>query len=547
MKKGITKDDLQNLDKDLIIDMYLQQQALLQSTSERLDHLTEMIALANQRSFGRSSEKGLSDTPMDNQMYMVFNELEVTIEEAGEAFPEEDEERIEVPAHTRARKKGVRKEDLSGLERKVITHDVTDEEKAALGEGIREMPDEVYDKVVYVPQSFYIEEHHVKVYAGIDDQFIKGERPKDAFPGSIATPSIVSGIFNSKYVNGMPIARTEKDFDRLGITIRRQTMCRWLDRTCGNFIIPLYNLYKDILTSLHVAQADESPVQVNKVPIDDEDGEKRVEKKQCYMWVYKSGLYEDKKIVLYDYKAGRKGEYPEGFLKDFHGILVSDGYQVYHTMDDERDDITIAGCWAHARRKFAEIVKALGKKGAKGSVAKEALRMIDTFYHYEKKFKDMPPDERLNGRQEKIAPLVDVFFEWAKGKVNEVGSKSVREALGYSINQEKYLRVFLTDGDVPIDNNSAERSIRPFVTGRKAWMFCDTEGGAKTSAILYSIAETAKANNLKPYEYMKYVLTQLAESRIDRKTLDEDKIKEILPRLLPWSDDLPDECRMKEK
>ena len=263
------------------------------------------------------------------------------------------------------------------------------------------------------------------------------------------------------------------------------------------------------------------------------------------MWVYKSGAFEPKKIVLYDYKSGRKGEYPEEFLKDFRGICVSDGYQVYHTIDDEREDIQVAGCWTHAKRPFANLVKALGKTGSKGSVAKEAVRMIDTFYHYEKRFKDMPPDERLKARQDKIAPLVDVFFEWAKKMVDQVGSKAVRDGLNYCINQEKYLRVFLTDGEVPIDNNSAEQSIRPFVTGRKAWMFCDTEAGAETSAMLYSIAETAKANQLKPYEYMKYILTEIAEARIDRKNLDDEKIKQILPRLLPWSNAIPDICRMK--
>ena len=546
MKKEITKDDLQNLDKDLIIDMFLQQQANLQSMSERLDHLTEMIALSNQRAYGSSSEKGLSDILIDNQLYISFNEVEYTIEEAGDASDEE-EERIEVPAHTRARKKGVRKEDLSGLQREIIIHDATDEDKASLGDNFRELPDEVYDKLKYIPAAFIVEEHHVKVYAGPDDRFVKGERPKDAFPGSIATPELVSGIFNSKYVNGMPVARIEKDFERMEINIRRQTMCRWLDRTKTHYITPLYNALKDALTGFHVIQANETPVQVNKAHTENKDGSEEIKKKKCYMWVYKNGAFEPRRIVLYDYKSGRKGEYPEEFLRKFHGICVSDGYQVYHTIDDEREDIQVAGCWAHAKRPFATLVKALGKKAAKGSVAKEAVRMIDTFYHYEKRFKDMPPDERLKARQDKIAPLVDVFFEWAKKMVDQVGSKSVRDGLNYCINQEKYLRIFLTDGEVPIDNNSAEQSIRPFVTGRKAWLFCDTESGAETSAMLYSIAETAKANRLKPYEYMKYILTEMAAARIDRSTIDEEKIKQILPRLLPWSDAIPDICRMKEK
>ena len=543
MKKSISKENLQQYDKDTVIDLFMEYQA---ETSQKLDYLMEQVALLNQRSYGKASEKNLSGDIMDNQRFISFNEVEWTIENAGDTFPEE-EERIEVPAHSRSRKRGVRKEDLSGLERQIIIHDITDEEKESLGDSIRELDDEIYDKLRYIPATCIVEEHHIKVYAGSDDRFIKGKRPQDPFPGSIATPELVSGIANYKYVNGNPIARIEKEFERLDLTVRRQTMCRWLERAGKQYIEPLFEALRKALIGQHVIQADETPVQVNKAHTKDKDGIETVGKKKCYMWVYKSGICEDKKIILYDYRNGRKGEYPEEFLKNFHGICVSDGYQVYHTMDGKRDDIKVAGCWAHARRPLADYVKALGKNASKGSVAKEALRMIDTFYHFEKKCMDKPPDERLKIRQEKIAPLVDVFFEWAKTTKDKVGSKTIRDALNYCINQEKYLRVFLTDGEVPIDNNSAERSIRPFVTGRKAWMFCDTEHGAKTSALFYSIAETAKANNLKPYEYIRHILTEMAAARIDRSTLDENIIQKLLPKLMPWSKDLPDICRMTKK
>lgn len=304
MNKPISKENLQQYDKDTLIDLFMEYQ---ESTAKQLDFLMEQVALLNQRTYGKTSEKGLSQDMMDNQLYIDFNELEFTLKEAGDAFPEE-EERIEVPAHTRARKKGVRKEDLNGLERKIITHDASEEEKASLGDSIRELPDEVYDKLRYVPATCFVEEHHVKVYAGSDDRFAKGERPKDAFPGSIATPELVAGIFNAKYVNGTPIARVEKEFERLDVVLRRQTVCRWLDRTSSQYISPLFEALRKALMGLHVVQADETPVQVNKAHMKSTDGEETIGKKKCYMWVYKSGIHEEKKIILYDYRNGRKGE-----------------------------------------------------------------------------------------------------------------------------------------------------------------------------------------------------------------------------------------------
>ena len=248
-------------------------------------------------------------------------------------------------------------------------------------------------------------------------------------------------------------------------------------------------------------------------------------------------MYQDKPIVLYDYQPTRNTSHPRKFLKDFRGICVTDGYQVYHTLEEERDDLTVAGCWAHARRRFDEAVKALPKAKRNESLAYLALKQIQAIYREEKKLADESAEKRLQHRQLIIKPMVDAYFAWVKENVHKVPAKGkTHNGFSYSINQEKYLRVFLEDGEVPIDNNAAEQSIRGFCIGKKNWMMIDTIAGAESSAILYSIAETAKANNLKPYDYFEYLLSEIPNHM-------DDKDLSFLENLLPWSEQLPAHCR----
>ena len=218
------------------------------------------------------------------------------------------------------------------------------------------------------------------------------------------------------------------------------------------------------LYDYHVLQADETPVRVTK--------ENRTEGSKHYMWVYRTGkMYQDKPIVLYDYQPTRNTSHPRKFLKDFRGICVTDGYQVYHTLEEERDDLTVAGCWAHARRRFDEAVKALPKAKRNESLAYLALKQIQAIYREEKKLADESAEKRLQHRQLIIKPMVDAYFAWVKENIHKVPAKGkTHNGFSYSINQEKYLRVFLEDGEVPIDNNAAEQSIRGFCIGKKNWM-----------------------------------------------------------------------------
>lgn len=269
----------------------------------------------------------------------------------------------------------------------------------------------------------------------------------------------------------------------------------------------IYDALKSRLLESHVIHADETPVKVTK------DGRKSMHK--SYMWVYRTGtMCGANPIILYEYQKTRKADFPREFLKGFQGSLVCDGYQVYHTLADERpDEMKIAGCWIHARRRFANVVKTLGKDAAKGTLANDALLQITQIQHLDNKLDELSAEDRLAKRNILVRPCVQSFFAWVKQHQNDVPSNSeTGKGFTYCLNQEKYLMEFLSDGMLPMDNNVAEQAIRPFCVGKNNWKLIDTINGAKASAILYSLAETAKSNNLKPYEYFKYLLTEIPKA-----------------------------------
>ena len=231
-------------------------------------------------------------------------------------------------------------------------------------------------------------------------------------------------------------------------------------------------------------------------------------------------------------------------LQYHHICHTGNGYESYHTLARRRpDDLKVAGCWAHAKRRFAEIVKAAKKKQALSpsqEIAAEAVKKIDYIYHIDNKYKESSEEDVLDNRQKSVKPLVDAYFAWIKETLSKPGldkSSKLVSALNYSRNQEKYLRVFLDDPKLPLDNNDAERSIKKFCVGKKNWQIIDSKNGAEASAMMYSLAETIKANGLKPYEYFLYLLSQLKE--YPRNNVPKD----VLADLMPWSDKLPDECR----
>lgn len=301
---------------------------------------------------------------------------------------------------------------------------------------------------------------------------------------------------------------------------------------------PFVERMKQELLSLPVTQADETPTQV----IRDSDHPNS----KCYMWVHRSGeFHKERPIVVYEYQKGRDHQKPLDFYRDYKGILVTDGLQQYHLVAKKLPDVTNANCWAHARRDFADAVKAMDKKApsvVRESIAYQALQKIAEFYNADTELKGLPCEERLQKRQEKIRPLVEEFFAWVKEQAARcvVPPKSkTGQGLQYLIHQEPYLKVFLTDGDVPIDNSASERAIRTFCIGKKNWMFHNTANGAWASALIYSISETVKLNGLRPYYYFRYILTELPKLCDEQGNLDPADLE----HLMPWSPELPEECR----
>ena len=530
MAVNYTEEQLNNVDKSFLIQLLLQQQEQLNAltkelhaSNEKMQLLMEQVILGKQNRFGRSSEK-MEDTSQIcfrevNGTIVFFNEAEAVCD-LNAAEPED----LELKSPKQPKRKGKKEADLSGLPVRRIDHYLSAEElEAEFGvRGWKQLPDAISRKYHFVPAKVEVEEHHIGVYASkTDEHMVKADHPKTLLHGSLVSPSLGAAIINGKYVNAVPLYRLEQEFQRYGLQITRQNMANWCIRLAEEYLSILYDYLHKELYFYHVIQADETPVLVNH------DGRKAGSK--SWMWVYRSGhLYQKRQIVLYEYQQTRNASHPREFLKGYDGICVTDGYQVYHTLEKELEELTIAGCWVHCRRRFDEALKLIPKSYQKESNTFLLMKQIQAIYREEGKLKDLSSDERLKQRQAVIKPLVDAFFAYLK-TINVSKKDKFGDAVGYALNQEKYLRVFLTDGDVPIDNNASERAIRGFCIGKKNWQMIDTIHGAKSSAIIYSIVETAKANNLKPFDYVQHLLEEMPKHMDDRDC-------SFLENLLPWSE-----------
>mgnify|MGYP003212261453 FL=1 len=528
-----TEEQLNSVDKSFLIQLLLQQQEQLEAitkelhaSNEKMQLLMEQVILGKQNRFGRSSEK------MEDANQICFREVDGTIVFFNEAeavcdLNEAEPDDLEPKSSKQLKRKGKKESDLSGLTVRRIDHYLSEEElEIEFGvHGWKQLPDAISKKYHFTPAKVEVEEHHIGVYASkTDEHMVKADHPKALLHGSLVSPSLGAAIINGKYVNAVPLYRLEQEFQRYGLQITRQNMANWCIRLAEEYLSVLYEHLHEELYSYHVIQADETPVLVNH------DGRKAGFK--SWMWVYRSGhLYRDRQIVLYEYQQTRNASHPREFLKGYDGICVTDGYQVYHTLEKELEELTIAGCWVHCRRRFDEALKLIPKPSQKESNAFLLMKQIQAIYREEGKLNDLSSNERLKQRQAVIKPLVDAFFVYLK-TINVSKKDKFGDAVGYALNQEKYLRVFLTDGDVPIDNNASERAIRGFCIGKKNWQMIDTIHGTKSSAIIYSIVETAKANNLKPFDYVQHLLEEIPKHM-------NDKDCSFLEDLLPWSEKLP--------
>ena len=544
----LSEEQLKNLNKEALVIIVASLQDQLSSMQSQLDTanrqladtnrqielLTEQIRIMNQRKFGRQSESSFIEGQLS--LFDSFNEVELS---ADDTISDPEISEVIIASYRRKKTVGKRDTDLDALPARVIDHRLPDEELARLfPHGYKEFPDEIYRRLHIIPETFIVDEHHVHVYASKDNDgtIVKAPRGTDLFRNSIATPSLVASIINGKYNNALPLERQARAYRDNGINLATNTMANWVIKSVDNYLSLLYDRLHDLIYENHIIHADETPVKVMRI-----DNNKIKNGKKTYMWVYRNRQTEETRpIVLFDWQPSRKADHPRDFLKNFSGTVITDGYQVYHKLSRERDDLTIGGCWIHARRPFADFIKSL-KGAADGTIAQEAYAMITEMLHIDNGFDDLPTVDRLKQRQLILTGKVDAYFAWVKLKYTQVSHNStIGKALAYSIHQESYLRTFLNDGDVPMDNNYAEQAIRPFTIGRKNFALIESSNGARASTMIYSIVETAKANYLNVYQYFELLLTEIPEhmNDTDLKFIDE---------LLPWAPRVQETCPSRFK
>jgi len=476
-----------------------------------LSLLQEQIRLLRELLYGRKTEKNREDS---TEQPRLFDEAEGT-EAVEEAAAEKE---ITIPAHKR---KTGRKALPGDLPREEIIHDLSEEEKkCSCGSELSRIGEEVSEKLDIVPAKVKVLRHIRYKYACRSCEGVESEGgavktaplPAQIIPQGIATPGLLSDILISKFADAQPFYRQEIKFARMGVELSRATMSNWTIQV-GKRCEPLISLLHKEILSGPVVNADETTVQVMKEP-----GRENTSK--SYMWVFLGGA-RGKPGVIYQYHPTRAGEVPEEFLSGYSGYVQTDGYAGYNFIEGSKDIIHI-GCWAHARRKFMDVKRAMSN-GKAGS-ADVALKYIRKLYQIESEAEDaeMRPEQIYELRQEQAKPVIEEFKGWLDKRIEYTPPMGLLgTAMDYTLKRWKSLVRYLDDGRLRPDNNLAENAIRPFVVGRKNWLFSGHPRGADASAAIYSLIETAKANGLEPYSYLRHLLENLpsADTEVDYKSL----------------------------
>ena len=485
--------------------------------------LEEQLKVLKDKMYGTTSEKASEE--VNGQMSMLFDEPEVY------AFLEEFQKgKTNVAEHQRTFKERrfVLDSLPEGAEIEVEEHRLSEDERICpnCGNVMTELGKEVERTVEMVPAKIVVHEDWYFTYGCKEcetdpetdsrTQIIKTPHVPSVYPGSSASASAVAYLMTQKYVMGTPLYRMELDFSRNGYSLSRQTMSNWMIHCSEKWLTPIYEELHHRLLKEPVIHADETTLQV----INEKD---RKAESKSYMWLYCSGKHSDHPMRLYEYQPGRSGKYPAEFLKGFSGYLQTDGYGGY----DQVPDVTHVGCMAHLKRKFHEAVIAL-PAGKKTGAAVEGEAYCDALFKLEESFENLSNEERKQKRQELSKPILDEFLAWGSTR-NAAAKSKLGVALTYLHNNAKELSEYLSDGRLEISNNLAERSIKPFVIDRKNFLFCNTPKGAASSAVTFSIIETAKANGLNPFKYLTYVFKT---APVLEKN-GEDWITRLLPEYAP--------------
>ena len=479
------------------------------------NNLMELLKLSKKKLFGSSAEK----VAEEYGQISLFNEAE---KERTVLTPEPRIEEIIIPKHTRKKKRSY-DEIYKDLPVEEVIYDIPEEDKTCniCGEQLSFLKYETRREIKMIPAKVSVVEHKRAVYVcrscdkrGVESNFVTAEAPKPLIEKSLVSASMLSEIINQKYCMGVPLYRLEAEFKNMQINLSRQTMANWII-TASNLVKPVYEqMHKELLNS-EILHADETTLEVLEEP-------GRNPQAKSYMWVYTTGKSEEKNIILYDYQQGRSGTYAKTFLKGFKGYIHCDGWSGY----DKLEEAKRVGCFAHARRYFKEAMDVQADKTDYSTIAGQGFMLIEKVFATEHKITE--PEKIKEIRQTTGKEAVAEFFKFCE--TTETLPKSLTgKAISYAINQKEKLMTYLEDEKLEMTNNKAERAIKPFVIGRKNWLFCNTPGGASASARMYSLIETAKANNLKIYDYLIWLFENI---HITPKT-----------DLLPWSDKIPENIR----
>lgn len=498
----------------------------------QVELLTEQVKLLTQKLYGRSSEK--SPVINDNQLSLftdadlnIFNEAEMA------ANPKSREHQTTAEIRSPRRKPGQKAQLIKDLPVEVVAYLLHEDDCHCewCNTALRPIGrDYVREEVEFIPAHLKVRRIYRQAYecpackADGADAIVKADPPQPVIPKSLASPSSVAWLLHQKFNMSLPFCRQEKEWQRYGIDLSRTTMANWVINATQRWLTPLYERLHHELLQEQIVFADETTMQVLKEP-------DRKATAKSYMWLYRNGVGTEKSIVLYEYRPTRAGEHPQKFLKDFKGFLQCDGYKGYNKVAD----ITRVGCWAHVRRKFHEGIPPTGTAATKPSQCEIGRDYCDQLFKLEKEWAQLPANERLMKRQEQALPILNAFWQWVD-QVNALPNSLLGKALAYSKSEKRYLMNYLLDGDLQLSNNLAERSIRPFVVGRKAWYFSASTKGAEASAIAYSIIETAKENGLDPYKYLRYLFEELPNIPFKEEP-------ELLENYFPWDETVQEKCK----
>ncbi|WP_099192362.1 IS66 family transposase [Tepidibacter mesophilus] len=504
----------------------------IDTLKKRLAFLENQVLNKNRKIFGSSSEQ------MDSAQLSIFNEPEKLHD------PKMGEPELEEVVYVRAKpsKNTGKKDNLSNLEKVTIEHKLKEGQDSCneCGNPLKIIGKKSKEILKYIPAKLYIEEHITYSYAcrSCDDlktNIITASAPKTLLRKSMASNDILSHVISLKYQYALPLYRQETYFKMLGANLSRQTLSNWI-MSVSNELLCVFDLMKEQLIKSNYIQADETTLKV----IHDKGKESKSKK---YMWLYKTAG-DNKKIVLYDYQNTRSSSCPKKFLKNFSGCLQTDGYDGYNKVEN----IKRLYCLAHIRRKYYEIIVNLNEEALKKSRGVIGFNLCEKIYKLEKSIREKYSEAedyyklRYDIRLEKLKPLLEEFKEYVDIEIKDALPKSpLGKALEYSKKLLPKMETILEDGSLEIDNNGAERAIKPFVIGRKNWLFSNTSKGAMASALIYSIIETAKANDLVVEKYLLYLMNEIS------KLEDIERTKENLLELMPWSNMLPEELKIEKK